>query len=413
MKGAIPRYDVVIIGSSYTGLSLALLLAKAGLNIGIVTAESQLITKEVSNSTKKLAKVKPSKLFALNTLSSLLLEQILGKESKHELENFSQPINQIRVVDYNSHSKVDFWPHEIDLEDFGFLIDEAILRNILIQEVQKLEACKRITMYLNSTIAKQENLNNSIKVNLSDNQQIVAMLLVGADGRYSKVREIFGIEVIRKYHNQTAIVCDIHHPTWNHLGIAVEKFRPSGPFAILPKVGDYYSSLVWTEKTESAKVLASLAEKEIQRLLTDILDGYLNETKITSAISLYPLSSIIAKQLVQKRMALIGDAAHGMHPVAGQGLNLGLRDVSCLAGLILDQHELGMDLGSSRLLKQYEEQRRNDVYLMIGTTNSLVWLFSNNSLFLKMIRRFGMKIMDSLPLLKKLFTSYACGKTIV
>ena len=410
------RHDVIIIGSSYTGLCLASILVNAGIDVALVTNE-------------KLANKAPSKqqyasrLFAINAHAyRLLTQKALSPGFADQLGKCSQPINQIRVVDNNSTDKIDFWPHDIDLDNFGVMIDEVELKKLLLDKVMELAQLRLISLYFDNAFERiihddsrkprQSTAagRSTISIRLVDGTIMSTMLLVGADGRSSKVRENCGISVIREDYGQTAVVCDIHHPTWDHRGIAVEKFRPSGPFAILPKVGGYNSSLVWTEKTDAALALQVLSMNEVMDILYDILDGYLGEVKVTSEICLYPLSLLIVKMIIANRVALVGDAAHGMHPVAGQGVNLGLRDVSYLAELIIKQCDIGLDPGSVTMLAKYEHERKSDIHLMMGMTNGIVRLFSNDFLLLKTARRSAMNIVDRLNFCKRLFTSYACGK---
>ncbi len=426
------KHDVIIVGNSYTGLSLALILAKSGINIAIIAKEvgkNSKINKNHHLDNNQIDSKQGSRLFALNHYScNFLLKEVLSEKYHSILMNSGQPINRIRVVDGESTNKVDFFPEKIGLNDFGIMIDEIKLKKILEENIYDLQKQGKIFIYENEFFDNSiiecptqsfDYLNPKINIELKSNSKLentkilTTYLLIGADGRNSSVKKAFAIESIRKNYDQTAIVCDIEHKDWHHQGIAIEKFRPCGPFAILPKFGGYQSSLVWTESHQSAIALQSISSEEISCILHNILNEYLGFVKIVSKIELYSLSYTITKKIIGKRMALIGDAAHSLHPVAGQGVNLGLRDVHCLAKLIKQNHMLGLDIGSIGVLIKYQEQRIVDVLLLGNVTDLIVNLFSNDLSILKLIRGLGMNFFNKSDFTKNIFSSYACGKIII
>jgi 2-octaprenyl-6-methoxyphenol hydroxylase len=380
--------DLIIVGSGPIALAAALFFKDLKIALVINHRPSELITS-------------PVRLFSLaresyNLLVKAgLLDQILEE---------AQPINQIRVVDNNSYSKLDFFPATIGLENFGFFLEESYLARKLFQKLEELKI----------EIIQSEDYILNLRSNCAElimgDKKISAPLIVVADGKASPMRKKLGITTKEFDYKETAIILDIAHKTWPHRGIAVEKFTPSGPFAILPKYQGHgtESSLVWIEKTPLEQAdFASLTREQLHQLVAQKLDGYLNPFELISDVKLFPLKLIQAKARYKDRIVLVGDAAQAIHPVAGQGFNLGLRDVKTLAKLVLEYKRLGLDLASA--LPKYSQSRNFDVELMIGFTGSVAKIFSNDLLPLKILRRGGLRLIDSLDEIKKVLIKYACG----
>lgn len=234
-----------------------------------------------------------------------------------------------------------------------------------------------------------------------------ASLLVAADGIRSRLRSLAGIKTVNWTYPQTAIVVTVRHER-PHNGVAVEHFLPGGPFAILPMKGNR-SSLVWTEREADAAKLM----REDEFVFTVELErrfGYrLGQIELDGPRQSYPLSLTLARDFVRPRFALLGDAAHGIHPIAGQGLNLGFRDAAALAETIVDARRLGLDIGSIEVLRRYERWRRYDTWQMGATTDILNRLFSNDIAPLRALRDIGLGVVDRLPRLKKMFIGEAAG----
>ena len=234
-----------------------------------------------------------------------------------------------------------------------------------------------------------------------------AALLVAADGIRSKLRALAGIKTVTWSYPQTAMVATVRHER-PHGGIAVEHFLPGGPFAILPLKGNR-SSLVWTErKSEAEKLMASddfVFVVELERRFGHRLGAI----ELEGGRGAYPLGLILARDFVRPRFALLGDAAHGIHPIAGQGLNLGFRDAAALAETIVDAYRLGLDIGSLEVLRRYEQWRRYDTFQMGVMTDVLNRLFSNDFGPLRAMRDIGLGIVDRLPKLKQMFIGEAAG----
>jgi 2-octaprenyl-6-methoxyphenol hydroxylase len=236
---------------------------------------------------------------------------------------------------------------------------------------------------------------------------IEASLLVAADGARSRLRERAGIATHGWDYDQSGIVVTVGHER-DHHGRAEEHFLPAGPFAILPLTGRR-SSLVWTEKRAEAARVVALSEDEFHRELEQRFGLHLCEIKALDKPRAFPLSYFVARSFIAERMALIGDAAHVIHPIAGQGLNMGLRDVAALAEVVVDAARLGIDLGQQDVLERYQRWRRFDTMAMGFATNSLNLLFSNRSTLLRTVRDIGLGLVDRAPPLKNLFIRQAAG----
>ena len=250
---------------------------------------------------------------------------------------------------------------------------------------------------------------DGIDVVLADGTTIAASLLVAADGARSKLREQAGIATHGWDYDQSGIVVTVGHER-DHHGRAEEHFLPAGPFAILPLTGKR-SSLVWTETRKEAARITALGEEEFHTELEQRCGLHLGEIKALDKPRAFPLGYFVARSFIAERLALIGDAAHVIHPIAGQGLNMGLKDVAALAEVVVDAARLGMDPGGAGVLERYQRWRRFDTMAMGVATNSLNFLFSNESKLLRAVRDIGLGIVDRAPPLKNLFIRQAAGLT--
>jgi 2-octaprenyl-6-methoxyphenol hydroxylase len=248
---------------------------------------------------------------------------------------------------------------------------------------------------------------DGVAVTLSDGGIIEASLLVAADGARSKLRERAGIATHGWDYDQSGIVVTVGHER-DHHGRAEEHFLPSGPFAILPLTGKR-SSLVWTEKRTEAARITALGAEEFHGELERRFGLHLGEVKALDKPRAFPLGYFVARSFIGDRLALVGDAAHVIHPIAGQGLNMGLKDVAALAEVVVDAARLGIDPGQVDVLERYQRWRRFDTMAMGLATNSLNFLFSNESALLRTVRDIGLGLVDRAPPLKGLFIRQAAG----
>ena len=248
---------------------------------------------------------------------------------------------------------------------------------------------------------------DGITVSLGDGTVIEGALLVAADGARSKLRERAGIVTHGWDYNQSGIVVTVGHER-DHEGRAEEHFMPAGPFASLPLTGKR-SSLVWTESRAEAARIVALGDDDFHRELEQRFGLHLGEIKALDKPRAFPLSYFVARSFIGERLALIGDAAHVIHPIAGQGLNLGLKDVAALAEVIVDAARLGIDVGQADVLERYQRWRRFDTMAMGLATNTLNFLFSNTSTLLRSLRDIGLGLVDRAPPLKNILIRQAAG----
>src|SRR5246127_661226 len=258
-----------------------------------------------------------------------------------------------------------------------------------------------------TAVAVYDSHPDTVDVRLADGSAIEATLLVGADGARSKLRERAGIATHGWDYDQSGIVVTVGHER-DHRGRAEEHFLPAGPFAILPLTGKR-SSLVWTERRAEAARITALGEDEFHGELEQRFGLHLGEIKVLDKPRAFPLGYFVARSFIAQRMALVGDAAHVIHPIAGQGLNLGLKDVAALAEVIVDAARLCIDLGQAEVLDRYQPWGGFDTMAMGLATNSLKFLFSNESTLLRTVRDIGLGLVDRAPPLKNMFIRQAAG----
>src|SRR3954469_4665082 len=387
--------SIVIGGGAFAGLALALALRQGlGPDIPIVVADPAL-------------GVRPSRdprATAIVAACRRLFEAI-GVWDQVAAE--SQPILDMVVTD----SKLEDATRPVFLtfggevepgEPFAHMIENRHLIDALVTRAAADGIDLRAT-----TVAEFEARPDGVDVSLGDGNTIEASLLVAADGARSKLRERAGIATHGWDYDQSGIVVTVGHER-DHHGRAEEHFLPAGPFAILPLTGKR-SSLVWTENRAEAVRITALGEAEFHDELEKRFGLHLGEIKALNKPRAFPLGYFVARSFIAERLALVGDAAHVIHPIAGQGLNMGLKDVAALAEVVVDAARLGMDLGQADVLDRYQRWRRFDTMAMGLATNSLNLLFSNESNLLRTVRDIGLGLVDRAPPLKGLFIRQATG----
>jgi 2-octaprenyl-6-methoxyphenol hydroxylase len=287
-------------------------------------------------------------------------------------------------------------------EPFAHMIENRHLIDALVTHAAAEGIDLRAT-----TVASFDSSSGGVDVMLGDGSTIEASLLVAADGARSKLRERAGIATHGWDYDQSGIVVTVGHER-DHRGRAEEHFLPAGPFAILPLKGAR-SSLVWTEDRAEAARITALSEDEFHAELEQRFGLHLGEVKALDKPRAFPLGYFVARSFIGERLALVGDAAHVIHPIAGQGLNMGLKDIAALAEVVVDAARLGIDLGQADVLERYQRWRRFDTMAMGLATNSLNLLFSNKSTLLRSVRDIGLGLVDRLPPLKSVFIRQAAG----
>lgn len=384
--------DVVIAGGGMVGMALAIALAKAGL--GVVVAERE------SLATMRSAQF-DGRVSAIAYGSVCLLKN-LGVWSA--LADHAQPITDIRVSDGDSAAHLHYRYDEIGEEPFGFIVENRHTRQAL-HECASQHTNLRVVE--SAAVAAVDVQPAHVEIRLNDGMVIKAALLVAADGRQSQVRRMLGIEALSRHYGQTAIVATIAH-TQPHDGLAQERFLSAGPFAVLPMMGNR-SSLVWVEPDDRASAYLSLAPHELVAEVGERVGSYLGQLSLVDSCFSYPLSLMHAKSYVAPRSVLVGDAAHGIHPIAGQGVNLGFRDIAVLAELLAQQKSLGLDLACAEMLNRYQRWRRFDNTTMMAVTDGLNHLFTRSWLPVRIARSAGLWGVGRLPPLKRVFMRHAMG----
>lgn len=404
------QYDVIIIGAGYVGLTFALMLKNIGLEVIV-------LEKRKLNIEKKLGE--PSRLLAIAQASCDIYKK---HNAIKDFSKLGQEIKCIKVMDAMSDDYLEFNPRDIDLKNFGYMVEEHVLHQELLRNSKNIEILDKVTIteiiqdglfgYISMCHPREvgdptvKAVDSHLRGN--DNQVIKAKMLIVADGKNSEIRNKLEIETFRHDYKQYALVCDIKHEI-NHQGCAIERFLPTGPFAILPKQDGFTSSIVWSIEKE---IWPSITQLDKETLLESIQERFgedLGKIEYASEIATFPLELVHAKKYYNGRFVLLGDAAHAIHPLAGQGLNLSIRDCDKLAELIKNQFELGLDIGSSLMLEEYVKARVFDNNMMIESTHGLNSLFSNNFIPVKFLRRKGLSIVNQLTPLKRLFMRYASG----
>ncbi len=286
----------------------------------------------------------------------------------------------------------------------AWMVENATLLSSLIEQVQQTA---HITFMGSTAIETFDFSASQAQVTTTDGRTFSAPLIIAADGRSSKARQAAGIDTVRWDYDQSGIAMTVEHELPHH-GRAEEHFREAGPFAILPLSGNR-SSIVWTEQTKDAEYLMQLPEPEFLDEFKQRFGNHLGEVKLASDYAAWPLSVQIARTFIGPRLALVGDAAHVIHPIAGLGFNLGLRDIAALSDCLSDHVKRGLDPGGQSCLKAYEEWRRADTIMVAAACDGLNRLFSNAALPVATLRQAGLKLVDRLPPLKAFFMDQAAG----
>jgi len=391
------RVDVVISGGGMVGLPLALALAQGGMTVLVVDAAppATVLEPEFDGRVSALAYASVRMLAALGVWEDL---------SPH-----AQPIREILVTDGQmgkpaSPFSLHFDAQEVGADSLGHIAENRHIRAALYAAVARTP---NLELRAPATVKDVAVAPGAAVVTLADGSRVQAALVIAADGRESPLRARMGINTVGWSYPQTGIVATVEHDK-PHNGVAYEHFLPSGPFAILPMTGNR-SSLVWTEDKKKAPALLALDETSFQAELARRFGDHLGAVRSAGPRWSYPLSFHIARGFVQPRFALAGDCAHGIHPIAGQGLNLGLKDAAALAEVLLDAGRLGRDIGALDTLKRYERWRRFDSVTLAASTDAMNRLFSNDIAPLRALRDVGLGIVDSIGPARRFFMRHAGG----
>ena len=384
-------YDAVILGGGIIGILSGIALQKNGISAAVI-----------EHGTSVLHNLS-DRVFALSKGSQEILD---GISVWSDMEKYAS-IDHILIYDDDSCNYLPYDNMLVDHVSMGYTIFASELSEIL---------RKKIEFDVFSSV-KYENfeIRDGFKeISLSDGQKLKTKLVICAEGKHSNFRSMSSVRTLQYHCGQSCITCNIEHAQ-HHNNVAVEHFFPSGPFAILPLYGGYQSSIVWTEKSKVANSLHGLAKEEFLTLLRRKCNHHIRDiVDINSKINIFEISIIYPVQQCGSRFLLIGDSSHSIHPVAGQGLNIGIRDVAETAKVLGKYHSLGVDIGQEFVLKEIENNRIVDNFSMTAITTGINRIFSSNSCLLKTLRRTAMSIVDMSPKLKKSLIKSAMGlnKTI-
>lgn len=391
--------DIAVVGGGLNGPALALALAQIGLRVTVIDSLP---------ATTRAAENFDGRSYALALTSVRLLQSIGVWDAVQEN---AQPMLEIKVTDGRAGEGASpFFMHfdhaEIEEGPMGQMVEDRHLRQALSQAVK---AESNITLMDGETVTAQQTDSMGARLALASGKVLRVKLIVGADGRSSGTAQRAGIKRIGWDYGQTALVCAIAHDR-PHQGIAHQFFMPPGPLAILP-LTENRSSIVWSETTANAARVNALSEELYLDVLRPRFGDFLGEISLAGARYTYPLSLSLTHSMVADRVALLGDAAHGVHPIAGQGLNAGMRDVAALAEVVADAYRRGQDIGSATVLNQYQLWRRFDNTALALATDTFNRLFSNDNPALRLARDIGMAALNAIPSMRRGFIREAAGLT--
>ncbi len=398
-RGMATDHDIVIAGGGLNGTALALALASGGLSVMLVDPVSTKMRSDPGFDGRS---------YALS-LGSVRVLQALGVWD--ELAAHAQPILDIRITDGRigegpSPLMLEFDHREIEEGPMGYMVEDRHVRAALLNAMATSDRIK-----VGDSIGVSDHRPNDahVSVTLTDGRTIESSLLIGCDGKASPTAKRAGIKRIGWSYGQTSLVCAITHER-PHDGCAHQYFLPSGPLAILP-LTENRVSIVWTERDREAQRISALNDAGYLAALRPRFGDFLGEISLAGARFAHPLSLSLTDRLIEDRVALVGDAAHAVHPIAGQGLNAGLKDVAAIAEVLVDAKRRGEDIGSPIVLERYQRWRRFDIATLALATDGFNRLFSNDNPVLRLGRDIGLAAVNALPGLRRGFIREAAGLT--
>jgi 2-octaprenyl-6-methoxyphenol hydroxylase len=389
--------ELLIAGGGLNGMLLGIACAGAGLRVAIVDRQDPATMLGAAFDGRTSAIAYGSKL----VLDGVGLWPLVAANA--------EPIREIRVADDESPLFLHYDHRELGRgetppEPLGYIVENRVLRRALFERAGDLPSLRLLAPQKVENVARDDT---GAVATLGDGVRLQARLVAAADGKDSPLRKAAGIRAVEWRYKQTGIVTTVAHER-PHAGIAIEHFLPAGPFAILPMTGNR-SSIVWTEDAALAPHILKLPELEFAAELAARFGDFLGAIEPVGPRWSYPLSLMQAERYIARRLALIGEAAHVIHPIAGQGLNVGIRDVAALAEAVIDARRLGLDIGEDSVLERYQRWRRLDAVLLAGVTDGLNRLFSNTIPPIKLARDVGLAAVNRVPPLKRLLMQHAMG----
>lgn len=391
--------DILIIGGGLNGPALALALADGGLSVTVIDALPADARGDEGFDGRGYA-------LALASQRLLAAVGVWGDVAAH-----SQPINEVKITDGRAGEGPSPWMLHFDSDELaegsmGYMVED---RHLYRAFQSALKRHPLITQINGETVVSQTTGIAHATVQTASGKTLTGRIVVGSDGRKSGTAQRAGIKRRGHDYNQTALVCAIEHDLPHH-GIAHQFFMPPGPLAILPLTGNR-ASIVWSEETFEAARINALSNADYLAYLRPRFGSFLGQIRLAGARFTYPLNLTLATSFIAPRLALIGDAAHGVHPIAGQGLNLGLRDVGALAEVLIIAKRRGEDIGAVDVLERYHAWREFDTTTLALATDGFNKLFSNDNSILRAGRDIGLGIVNALPSVRKRFIREAAGLT--
>jgi len=385
--------ELLIAGGGLTGLLLGAACGGAGLTVGVVDRQdpAESIRDDFDGRSSAIAHGSQRVLDAIGLWPSIAAD--------------AEPILEIRVVDDDSSLFLHYDHRELESHTpLGYIVENRVLRRVLMERVRSMP---NLVLFAPFVVDSALSSSLATTASLSGGGQIRARLIAAAEGQKSTLRGAAGIPTVEWRYAQAGIVTTVQHER-PHRGVAVEHFLPAGPFAILPMTGNR-SSIVWTERAELVPRLMNLSDSAFATELAARFGDFLGTIEPIGPRWAYPLALLLATSYIAPRLALVGEAAHVIHPIAGQGLNLGIRDVAVLAELVIDARRLGLDIGDTPVLHRYQQWRRFDAMALAAVTDGLNRLFSNSLPPIRLARDVGLAVVQRLRPLKRLLMRDAMG----
>ena len=388
------EFDLIVAGGGMTGLALA--CAAAGAGVRVLLLEQRALPDTT-------APPFDGRVTAIARGSRHLLQ---GTGIWPHLAEEAQPILDIEVGERHSPLTVHYDHRAVGGGPLGHIVENRVIRRALLSRIAELRG-GALEIAAPERWQRVERRAEAVEVALASGRRVRAQLLAAADGRGSPLRDLAGIGLTRWNYQQTGIVATVAHAE-PHRGRAFERFFATGPLAMLPMQGNR-SSIVWAADDRLARGLIALDDHEFIAELADRFGDRYGALELAGPRWHYPLSMVQARRYTERRLVLVGDAARAIHPIAGQGWNLALRDVAALAELVVDARRLGLDPGGFYVLERYERWRRFDSLALIGITDGLNRLFANDLLPLRLARELGLGAVERIPPLKRFFMRHAMG----